>query len=367
MTKISKVLEMKKLLLTLAVLVLLAPLGCSQEKVLSIKADGSWRASKAVSGDDWIQTSFDDSSWVNATPNWQHGPCSTYCGKIMSCMVACNDWMWTANSCENCMSFFRKSFAIDGEIVSGSVTISADEYYWLYVNGRLIGSTEGKKVSYALSDTYDISNFLHPSANVIAIKVENRREFEGVVVRSDIKYRSVDPLVGQLQAQVGTLKAQIDTLGADKTRLEGQVDSLQKDKASLTSGKEQLLQQVSAFQLENTNLKTELEQTKLELESSSSRYRTFVILLVLALLVALVGLGFCIHYIYEKSKPRYPALSGSPMKKAVHLRKPSTIEGKLPAEDAKSEVDEPELPHKKSVHYESLKEEGRSSGSQLFK
>jgi len=360
MVKRSVIWVLGRLLLSLAVLALLVPAVCSEEKVLSIRSDSSWKDTGTVSGTDWIQPSFDDSSWGSSTGNWNNSPCSVNCGKIASCSVGCNEWMWTPTACENCTSYFRKSFSLEGEIVSGTITISADDYYWLYVNGNLIGTSEAKKVSYALSDNYDITRYLHNGVNVIAIKVENKNGFEGVVVRSEIRYQTADPLIAQLQSQVSTLQLQISKLTDDKTRLEGQVDSLQKDNAALASSKDQLQGQVSGLQLEMTNLKTTLEDT----ESNLSRYKLFTVGLVLVIVVVLAGLALSIHHIIEKSKKKQPSISALPKQQSKD-KKSATIERRM-IEQTPPEGQEPELPHKKSVNYESLREEGRSSGSKLF-
>ncbi|MCX6695380.1 MAG: hypothetical protein NTU61_03705 [Candidatus Altiarchaeota archaeon] len=350
---------MKRFLLGLVVLCLLLPLACAEDKMLTIKSDSSWKASKSVSGVDWMQPSFDDSSWGSSTANWNHGPCSINCGKVMSCAVGCNEWMWTANSCENCFGYFRKAFDVGGELVSGTITISADDYYWLYVNGERIGTSEAKSVAYARSDSYDITSFLHTGNNVIAIKVENKKDFEGVVVRSEVKYKTSDPLIGQLQAQVVALQSQMDKLTGDKTRLEGQVDSLQSQNNELNSAKEQLASQVSALTLESSNLKTELEQT----QSDLGRYKMFVVALILAAFVLLVGLFLCLHYIYEKSKKRQPTISVTPKSSTKEVvRKPAEIDKRQEKRLEEVEVHSPQ----KNVRYDTLQEEGRSSGSKLF-
>jgi len=349
---------MNKTLFTLGILVMFASMVCSED-VLSIKSDSTWKAATSVPGVDWLQPTFDDSSWGTSTGTWNHGPCSTFCGKFKSCEVGCNEWMWTSQQCTNCTSYFRKTVNIPGEITGATITVSADDYYWLYVNGVLVGTSEAKKVSYALSDNYDITQLLHNGDNVIAIKVENKMDYEGVVVRSEIRYRTTDPLISQLQSQVDILHTQVNKLTEDKTRLEGQVDSLSKEKSTLTADKDNLLRQVSSLQMENTDLKTRLGDS----ESELGKYRTYTISFFIAIIVLLIALFMCLYYIYEKSKKKQPTISKTPMfdrKSQQH----GGVEKRHSIAEPKENVF---VPPSKSSALGSLKEEGRSSGSELFR
>ena len=353
---------MKKTLLFLGILALITPLAFAEvnTNILNLKSDASWKsATGAVSGDDWLSASFDDSTWAASTANWANGPCSVYCGKITSCAVGCNDWMWSGEGCQNCTRYFRKVVNIPGPVITASVTISADDYYWLYVNGNLVGTTEGKRVSYALSDNYDISNLLHTGDNIIAIKAENLQDYQGVSFKSTITYTTQDPIIAQLQAQVSDLQSQISKLTDDKTRLQSQVDSLSADKTVLTASKDQLVSQVSELQLENTNLNTTLAQS----DSGLGRYKLMTLVFFIGFLLALIGLGFCLYYINEKTKKKPPALSSPPVVKDKERLIPPKERATIKEATAEGRH---ASPTEKVNPIASLREEGRSSGSKLF-
>lgn len=69
-------------------------------------------------------------------------------------------------------AYFRRAIYLDGYPLAGSLVILADDSYELYVNGTL-ASLE-KRVSRAyVPRKVDITQLLHPGANVIAVKVTN--------------------------------------------------------------------------------------------------------------------------------------------------------------------------------------------------
>ena len=82
-------------------------------------------------------------------------------------------WIWSSTSTkaipagESC--FFRRPINLRVE-AAGSIEITADDEYELFVNGRKVGS--GKKASGG--EEYDVTDFLNVGRNVIAIRVTNR-------------------------------------------------------------------------------------------------------------------------------------------------------------------------------------------------
>lgn len=85
-------------------------------------------------------------------------------------------WIWTpaqpveknapAGAC-----YFRKSLPM-GQPESGEIQITCDDAYELFVNGRKVG--EGS--NWRRLDNYDITKFLTPGRNTIAVKVTNKEQ-----------------------------------------------------------------------------------------------------------------------------------------------------------------------------------------------
>ena len=73
---------------------------------------------------------------------------------------------------------FTKSFFLNGTPTGGSIMISADDFGSVRVNGSQVG-TVGSTTNIALAvqkanlASFDISSFLHPGLNTIAINVQN--------------------------------------------------------------------------------------------------------------------------------------------------------------------------------------------------
>jgi hypothetical protein len=84
-------------------------------------------------------------------------------------------WIWHPDhekeSVPEGACYFRKTFE-GPEPEAGQITITADDSYELYVNGRLVGRGNSQK----RMDEYDIKRFLNRNgANTIAVRVENQR------------------------------------------------------------------------------------------------------------------------------------------------------------------------------------------------
>jgi hypothetical protein len=83
------------------------------------------------------------------------------------------EWIWTPEHKKDAVpqsaAYFRKSFTLRAP-TAGQVTLIADDFYELYVNGKRIGTGEMTK---SLT-RYDIARFLTRGRNTIALKVTNR-------------------------------------------------------------------------------------------------------------------------------------------------------------------------------------------------
>lgn len=83
-------------------------------------------------------------------------------------------WIWSpehpAGRVPKSTCCFRKSFMLD-KPVSGELKIAADDEYEVFVNSRRVGT--GKSTE--LLDRYDISDYLRPGQNLVAVRVVNAR------------------------------------------------------------------------------------------------------------------------------------------------------------------------------------------------
>jgi putative membrane-bound dehydrogenase-like protein len=79
--------------------------------------------------------------------------------------------------------FFRKTFRVESP-EHGRIQIACDDAYDLYVNGRLVGSGQNWKAL----DVYDITRFLTPGDNTVAVKATNSEGGSaGLVARVTVK------------------------------------------------------------------------------------------------------------------------------------------------------------------------------------
>jgi lysophospholipase L1-like esterase len=82
-------------------------------------------------------------------------------------------WIWTSSAAatkvppETC--YFRKLFNLAAEPESGSIVVTGDNRYELFVNGRRIGAGE----NWQQADRYNLKGILAPGPNVIAIVAAN--------------------------------------------------------------------------------------------------------------------------------------------------------------------------------------------------
>ncbi len=84
-------------------------------------------------------------------------------------------WIWQAGTAKDAVPagatcFFRKPINLQAKAV-GRITIAADDVYDLYVNGHRVGSGRSSRKM----EEYDVSRYLTPGRNVVAVQVQNTR------------------------------------------------------------------------------------------------------------------------------------------------------------------------------------------------
>ncbi len=98
-------------------------------------------------------------------------------------------WIWcpapAAGAAESVECYFRKTFTM-GEPEQGSIHITGDDRYTLFVNGQQIGVGE----NWRRLDEFDITPFLSAGRNVIAVHVVNMHDAAaGLVARIVVKQK----------------------------------------------------------------------------------------------------------------------------------------------------------------------------------
>ena len=111
-------------------------------------------------------------------------------------------WIWTPEDLprQNQFVFFRKSFTLTGKPDEASCVLTAERFYQVWINGVSLGQGPASgHPSEKACDLYDVSQWLHPGRNVVAVVVQ----FDGDVDAGDGHGRwYVPPTRGGLWCQV---------------------------------------------------------------------------------------------------------------------------------------------------------------------
>lgn len=286
-------------------------LDTSAEKSIFLKSDSSWKAHETLE-ENWFSSDFVDAHWDFSSGNWKNNPCAYYCGSLKSCELSCLYWMWHSSSCSNCSKYFRKEILIPEEVTYGRISIAADDFYWLYVNGNFVGA-DYRDIGYQNYETYDITTYLRSGGkNVIAIKAHNKENYEGVFVSGEIRYKDVSE-IKDLESKIEILDSQINALTQDKKRLEIQVDALQSQLNALLSEKEELNKQLNALNLGSIKF----ERGREDLETKILQQR----ILCGIMLLALVSICLFCYFLYKENKKlkekRKPTLTKVPLERTT--------------------------------------------------
>ncbi|MBL8470966.1 MAG: PEP-CTERM sorting domain-containing protein [Rhodocyclaceae bacterium] len=159
---------------------------------IPIQSGPDWLATNNVSGDpNWKQTSYDDSGWVAAYapyPNSLTTPQDIFPRTSAQLM-----WHWNPSSPDTpdgtnggSRAYFRYGFTIApdaGDLLYGRARVVADDSFVLYVNGTQVGNgllssqqrtlPDGNGVRQPLPVSFDISPYLQPGNNVLALAAQN--------------------------------------------------------------------------------------------------------------------------------------------------------------------------------------------------
>lgn len=150
------------------------------EPPMYISSDESWlTTTERIDG--WNTLDFDDSSWQNV--NVLGIPPVRPWKEITNMEGTYAQWIGGNQENER---FFRKIIPIKGEIISGSLKITADSNYTLFINGKLVGKDSGED-AWKVAEIYDIKKYLTEGNNIIAVNVSGKTLKEGLLVDATIK------------------------------------------------------------------------------------------------------------------------------------------------------------------------------------
>jgi hypothetical protein len=140
-----------------------------QPHPISILSDTSWRSSPRLE-QGWTAAGFDDSSWNHAgvTPT---PPVTAIYGLEDSTATP----VWDPQSTVKSTCYMRKRFGLPAAPVVAQCTLSADDEYELFVNGKRIGG-DGGWWAWRRAETYDITKSLNAGDNVIAVRCTDVQE-----------------------------------------------------------------------------------------------------------------------------------------------------------------------------------------------
>lgn len=166
---------------------------------VSIATDWSWKAYSAIppNSTDWTEVNYDDTFWwdVDAPHKTKLAPTEI---KNMENTKA--QWIWSASSGgDDVFVYFRKTFWLTKAPTSALIRITADDDYWLYVNGVFVGSDSyyfgnAPEFHWQTAELYDITPLLNAGKNVIAVKVYDWGLYEGLLLDCDMEGTELSPI-----------------------------------------------------------------------------------------------------------------------------------------------------------------------------
>lgn len=139
--------------------------GVAKAATLSITSDSTWKSfDSEVSG--WTTSSFDDSSWRNAS----EGKLPTGYGNNDP-FLALSVWDEPSGgpvspSSGPVSAWFRKEINISAPITTATAFLAVDDFFNFYINGNLVGSNWNHPCA-GLS--FDIAPYLQTGSNVLAV------------------------------------------------------------------------------------------------------------------------------------------------------------------------------------------------------
>jgi hypothetical protein len=164
-----------------------------------IATDWSWKAYSAIppNSTDWTEANYDDTFWWNVDAPHKTKLAPT---EIKNMENTRAQWIWSASSGgDDVFVYFRKTFWLTKEPTSAFIRITADDDYWLYVNGIFVGADshyfdDAPEGHWKTAEIYDVTQFLNAGKNVIAVKVYDWGLYEGLLLDCTMEGTELSPI-----------------------------------------------------------------------------------------------------------------------------------------------------------------------------
>ena len=165
----------------------------------SIITDWSWKAYSAIPPNttDWTEVNYDDTFWwdVDAPHKHKFAP-----SDIQNMENTRAQWIWSASAGgDDVFVYFRKSFYLTNNPTSAFIRVTADDDYWLYVNGVFVGSDshyfgDAPEGHLRIAEIYNVTSLLRAGKNVIAVQVYEWSIYEGLLLDCLMEGTELSPI-----------------------------------------------------------------------------------------------------------------------------------------------------------------------------
>jgi TolB-like protein len=138
-----------------------------------IITDDSWKTFESEFPN-WKAAEFDDSYWIKPVISMKRSG-------LPGMEDSKAKWIWFPDGAEDIPRFFRKVFYLKGKTFIGKVRISADDKATVFVNEEEVCEAEYGQAAYC-----DISSYLRPGKNVLAVQAVDTGGPEGLMIELKI-------------------------------------------------------------------------------------------------------------------------------------------------------------------------------------
>lgn len=157
-----------------------------------LATDGSWKVTaEAPASPAWMYPGFDDAGWVNAATDWRMRPAPA--NQIAGMSDTSAGWIWHPDDPD--LVHFRREIELAYMPREARLRITADNDYMVHVNGALVGEDSGAQVNvWNTAETYDITGFLKPGRNVLAVVARDLGGGSGLLM--DVRFGGLATVPG---------------------------------------------------------------------------------------------------------------------------------------------------------------------------
>jgi len=166
---------------------------------VTINTDWSWKAYSAipVNSTDWTEVNYEDTFWWDVDAPHKHKIAPS---DIQNMENTSAQWIWSSSTGgDDVFVYFRKSFYLTTNPHSAFLRITADDDYWVYVNGIFVGSDshyfgDAPEFHWKTAEIYDVTTLLNEDKNVIAVMVYDWGLYEGILLDCIMEGTELSPI-----------------------------------------------------------------------------------------------------------------------------------------------------------------------------